>query len=68
MTRRAAAGGRASGSRGGGRARLLGVAAVVVALGAWFVGVAAGPALAASAHHETSKSTKHANSERSKKP
>lgn len=68
MTRSAAAGGRASGSRGGGRARLLGVAAVAVALGAWFVGVAAGPALAASAHHETSKSTKHANSERSKKP
>jgi simple sugar transport system substrate-binding protein len=68
MAGRATAGDRASGSRGRGRGRLLGVAAVVVALCAWFVGVAAGPALAVTAHHEKSKSAKHASTERSKKP
>ena len=61
-----AAGAATAGHRG--RARLLGVAAVAAALGAWFVGAAAGPAFAASAHHAKSKSEKHERSAEKKKP
>ena len=67
MSRRAGAGGGASRRRRG-RARVLGVAAVTAALGAWFVGVGAGPALAASSHHAKSKSDRHELSAQHKKP